>query len=101
MDKGPEGDKMMFDKDCMDLVDDNINTAVPWYLMAAYAYYEEDDPILQDNTFDRLAKKILSAWDTIEHMHKDILNKDMLEAGSFIGEYPSRIKFALQSLRGK
>ena len=89
----------LFDKDCLDVVDDNLNMAVPWYLMASYAYYEEDRPILSDNVFDRLARKILEFWEVIDHLHKDYLNEDMLKAGTFIGEYPSRVKFALQELR--
>ena len=89
----------LFDKDCLDVVDDNLNMAVPWYLMASYAYYEEDRPILSDNVFDRLARKILEFWEIIDHLHKDYLNEDMLKAGTFIGEYPSRVKFALQELR--
>jgi hypothetical protein len=32
-------------------------------------------------------------------MHKEYLSIDMLEAGTFIGEYPTRIKGALQSVR--
>ena len=90
----------LFDKDCTDLIDHNVNMTVPWYIMASYAYYVEDNPILEDSTFDRLAKKLLANWDDVEHMHKNLLNKDMLEAGTFMGEYPSRIKYALQSLRG-
>ena len=58
----------LFDKECGDLVDTNINMTVPWYLMAAYAYYVIDDPLLEDTTFDRLAKKMLANWDNIEHM---------------------------------
>lgn len=91
----------MFDKHCGDLIDDNLNMTVPWYLMAAYAYYVEDNPILSDSYFDRLAKKMLDNWDIIDHMHKDIISKDMLQAGTFLGEYPSRVKYALQDLRGK
>jgi hypothetical protein len=83
----------------MDTCDDNSNMMVPWYLMAAYAYYVEDDPILTDSTFDKMAKRILHLWDEIEHFHKHLLNKDMLEAGTYIGEYPSRIKGALDDLR--
>ena len=49
----------IFDKECGDVIDDNLNMTVPWYLMAAYAYYEEDRPILSDSYFDRLAKKML------------------------------------------
>ena len=89
----------MLDKQCLETVDKNINMSVPWYLMAAYAYYEEDDPILSDNMFDRLAKKMLKNWDVIEHFHKHVISKDDLEAGSFLGEYPSRVKGALDALR--
>jgi hypothetical protein len=91
----------IFDKHCGDLIDDNINMTVPWYLMAAYAYYEEDRPILSDSYFDRLAKKMIKDWDSIDHFHKDCISKDMLEAGTFLGEYPSRVKYGLQALRGK
>lgn len=87
------------EKACCEIVDNNINMTVPWYLMAAYAYYEEDNPILSDSTFDRLAKKILDNWDTIEHLHKDYLTKDMLEAGTYIGEYPSRVKGAVDDIK--
>ena len=89
----------MLDKQCLETVDKNINMSVPWYLMAAYAYYEEDNPILSDSMFDRLAKKMLKNWDAIEHFHKHVITKDDLEAGSFLGEYPSRVKGALDALR--
>ena len=87
------------EKACMDTCDDSINMHIPWYLMAAYAYYVEDDPILEDKTFDMIAKRILDHWDEIEHPHKNCLNKDMLEAGTFIGEYPTRVKGALDNVR--
>lgn len=86
-------------KACFDLVDENINMAVPWYLMAAYAYYVEDDPIMEDKDFDFLSRKILKDWDEIEHMHKHYLTKDMLEAGTYMGEYPSRVEGAVKSVR--
>lgn len=93
--------KTNFDKDCLDLIDGNVNLIVPWYLMSAYAYYEEDNPILSDHIFDRLAKKMLKEYENIEHIHKDHITKDDLTAGTFLGEYPSRIKGALSALRGK
>jgi NAD-dependent DNA ligase len=68
--------------------------------MAAYAYYVEDKPFLEDHTFDRLATKMLNHWDEIEHFHKEFLTKDMLEAGTYLGEYPSRIQGAVAELRG-
>lgn len=92
-------DKMGIDKAYTDVCDDNPNMLVPWYLMAAYAYYVEDDPILSDNRFDQMAKRILEHWDEIDHWHKDKLTKDDLKAGTFLGEYPSRIKGAVESVR--
>ena len=91
----------IFDKQCLDHVDDNLNLTVPWYLMAAYAYYVEDRPILSDSQKKRGTKKMLEYWDIIDHFHKDHLNKEMLEAGTYLGEYPTRVKFAVQALRGK
>lgn len=86
------------EKALFDVTDKNNNMLIPWYLMAAYAYYVEDDPILTDTTFDKLAKKILDNWETIEHYHKHFLTKDMLEAGTYIGEYPSRVQDAVKAI---
>ena len=73
--------------------------SVPWYLMASYAYYVEDDPILSDAQFDRLAKRMLESWDSIEHIHKEYIKEDYLKAGTYLGEYPSRIQGAIEELR--
>lgn len=81
------------------MFDRNINMMVPYYLMAAYAYYKDDDPIFSDAFFDNLAKTILERWDDIEHFHKDLLTKEDLVAGSYLGKYPERIKGGLRSLR--
>jgi len=91
---GPIAEKAFWDT-----TDKNINMLVPWYLMAAYAYYEQDDPILEDVTFDRCSKTILEHWDKIEHMHKHLITKDMLIAGTYIGEYPNRVKGSVDQIR--
>lgn len=91
--------KLNLDNQCLQFIDDNIHLTVPWYIMASYAYYEEDDPILTDSFFDRLAKKILNNWDEIDHRHKEYLNKDMLEAGSYFGEYPPMVSGAVSHIR--
>lgn len=87
------------DKMCMDVTDSNVNMYVPWYLMAAYAYYVEDDPILSDARFDRMARVMLEKWDKIEHQHKHLITEKDLEAGTYLGEYPSRVKGAVEQLR--
>jgi len=89
----------MMDKHCLDLIDNNVNMTVPWYLMAAYAYYVEDDPIISDQLYDRLVLKIIDNWDTIEHRHKELLSLDDLKAGTYLGEYPGMVKGAVESIR--
>lgn len=87
------------EKALSDICDNNQNMLVPWYLMAAYAYYVEDDPIVGDSVFDLMAKRILDQWDQIEHRHKDCLTKDMLVAGTFLGEYPPQVEGAVRDIR--
>ena len=87
------------EKACIQTIDSNINLLVPWYLMTSYAYYVEDDPIISDSLFDRLGKKLLESWEEVEHFHKDYLNVDMLRAGTYSGEYPSRVKNAVEQIR--
>jgi len=89
----------MFDEKCMEAIS-NSNMMVPWYLMAAYAYYEQDEPILSDGMFDGMAKAMLEKWDTIEHWHKDLITTDDLEAGSLLlKDYPDRVKYAVENLK--
>lgn len=89
----------MFDEQCLAAIE-NPNMMVPWYLMAAYAYYEEDEPILSDGVFDGMAKTMLEQWDTIEHWHKDLITVEDLKAGSLLlKEYPNRVKGAVENIR--
>lgn len=89
----------MLDDHAAEIFAKNVNMMVPYYLMASYAYYKEDDPIFTDAFYDTLAKNILAQWDNITHYHKAVIDKDALAAGSFLGEYPSIIEGALKSLR--
>lgn len=78
---------------------ENINMMVPWYLMASYAYYKEDESILSDSFFDEMGKTMLAVWDDIEHFHKHLISRDDLTAGTYLGEYPSRVIGGLQGVR--
>jgi hypothetical protein len=88
------------DKECIDVVDSDINMSVPWYLMSAYAYHVEDNPVISNARFDRLSKVMLENWDSIEHKCKHCITKEDLEAKKFTGEYPNKVKRGLESLRG-
>lgn len=72
---------------------------VPWYLMASYAYYEEGDPIFTDSFFDEMGKTMLAVWDDIQHFHKELITVDDLNAGTYLGKYPERVKGGLKSVR--
>ena len=91
----------MLDQKAMELFSKNRNMLVPWYLMASYAYYREDDPILSDGVYDQMSKDLIQYWDQIEHYHKHLINKDDLVAGSYLGEYPTIVVEALKDLRKK
>ena len=69
------------------------------YLMCAYAYYVEDDPLISDAEFDELAKFIHKNWDAIDHPHKNLIIPNDLLAGTYLGEYPSMIPGAVKSYR--
>ena len=91
--------KKNWDQDAALLFMENLNMMVPYYLMASYAYYKEDDPIFSDAFFDNMGKTMLERWDDIAHFHKEYINKGDLEAGTFLGNYPTRVEGALRSLR--
>ena len=69
------------------------------YLMCAYAYYVEDDALITDAEFDELGKWLLKNYDGVEHMHKHLVTKDDLRAGTYLGKYPSMVKGAVKSWR--
>ena len=89
------------DQEAAEIFAKNINMMVPWYLMASYAYCKQDDAIFTDGFFDEMGKTMLKCWDDIEHFHKDFITKDDLNAGTFLGKYPSRVEGGLKALREK
>jgi hypothetical protein len=89
----------MLDNHAAKIFAENINMMVPWYLMASFAYYKQDDAIFSDGFFDEMGKTMLAVWDDIEHFHKEYITKGDLEAGTFLGEYPSRVESALVEVR--
>ena len=57
------------------------NRLVPIYLMSSYLYYEKNLNILSDVDFDAVCLRLVQEWDDIEHVHKDLLDLDSLQAG--------------------
>ena len=82
---------------------DNDNMLVPWYLMASYAYYQRDEPLLTDHTFDQICTRLDEVWDTVEHWHKHLVDRPSLAAGTCLlalEEYPRRAVTAACSILG-
>ena len=88
----------MLDDYAAEIFAENINMMVPWYLMASCAYYKKDEPILSDAFFDAMGKTMLEIWDDIDHYHKHFIAVDDLQAGTYLGDYPSRVEGALEEL---
>ena len=70
-----------------------MNNPIGKYLVHSYLYYHLHTSRISDGEYDDLAKYILEHWDDLEHPHKHLLSKDMLEAGTcLIKEYPQIVK---------
>ena len=69
----------------MELHNISLNRLVPIYLMSSYLYYEHDKNVLDDTQFDYVCKKLYDNFYDITHMHKHLLDKDNLKAGSGYG----------------
>lgn len=81
------------------VVKHNRNMSVPWYLMASYAYYGLDTPILSDAAFDELSKWMLMRWKAINHRHKEWITEDDLKAGTLLRrDFPQIVKGAVEDL---
>jgi len=91
---------MNYDRKCVEIIESKPNMMIPWYLMASHAYYTQDDPILSDGLYDELAQRMLSSWNTLEHMHKHLITKEDLSAGTLLcRELPQRIEQAVEALK--
>lgn len=82
-------------------VAESLNMLVPLYLILSYAYYVEDDPLVSDAYYDSMAKQLYKEYDNVNHVHKHLIVKDALKAGSFVGTYPSIISGAYHDFRRK
>ena len=77
-----------------------MTNPVALYMMASYAYYMADDPIMTDGEFDALAKKLLDNYDQYSN-HPHCPTRDDLRAGTYLGDYPQIVIGALEQYRLK
>lgn len=73
---------MNLDAKAQGFIKDKPNLMIPWFLMASYLYYHENESMFSDEYYDALSKELLLKWDEVEHSHKHLITKDDLMAGS-------------------
>tara|TARA_B100000424_G_scaffold71532_1_gene53084 strand:+ start:887 stop:1156 length:270 start_codon:yes stop_codon:yes gene_type:complete len=60
----------------------NPNMLIPYYLMFSYLYYEKNISLIEDGEFDDMCKTLLEKLDSLTHMHKHLVKKESLTAGT-------------------
>ena len=77
----------------------NPNMLIPYYLMFSYLYYEKNINLIDDTEFDQICKTLLDKYDELEHMHKDLVKKESLTAGTgYDIKYTNMIKDSAMKL---
>jgi len=80
----------------------NPNMLVPYYLMHSYLYYVMNEPIISDMEYDELCKELKDKWDSVEHYHKHLIDKQSLGAGTgYQLQYNKRIEHGALTLLNK
>ena len=77
----------------------NPNMLVPYYLMYSYAYYQENESLIEDAEYDQICQDLITNWDNITHWHKPLLDLESLKAGTgYDIKYPNRVVAAAIAL---
>ena len=75
------------------------NSMLSWWLMASYAYYEINNPIMLDHEFDNLTKQLKKRWDEVDHPHKHLVTQSHLDATTgYDIKYPTIVKHSVYSI---
>ena len=70
----------------------NPNMLVPYYLMYSYAYYQENESLIEDAEYDQICQDLITNWNNITHWHKPLLSLESLKAGTgYDIKYPPRV----------
>jgi hypothetical protein len=59
-----------------------ISSCVNLYLILSYAYYIQLSSLVDDSVYDALAKRLLSEYNSINHIHKYLIDEASLKAGT-------------------
>ena len=85
---------MIHDKRVEELLRQEPNLLVSWYLILSYAYYFLDVSLVSDALYDRICKDLLAALEgfDIDQRHMGLCDLESLSAGTAFhlkrGDYP-------------
>ena len=66
----------------------------------SYLYYEKNITLIDDTEFDQMCKTLLEKYDEVEHMHKHLVKKENLTAGTgYDIKYTEMIKDSAMKLQ--
>ena len=75
---------------------------IPYYLMFSYLYYVKNISLIEDTEFDQMCKTLLGKLDSLTHMHKHLVKKESLTAGTgYDIKYTNMIKDSAMLLSEK
>ena len=90
---------------CLQIVDDDMNLIIPWYIMSMYAKDELGETLLDEKVLDKLRNRMLQYWDKIEHRYKSFISLEDVREGNKLEDYPtytfSSVKVLWESYYGK
>ena len=73
---------------------------IPYYLMFSYLYYVKHISLIEDTEFDQMCKTLLDKLDGLTHMHKHLVKKENLTAGTgYDIKYTNMIKDSAMELQ--
>jgi len=61
-----------------------------------------NEPIIEDTEYDEICRELKEKWDSVEHYHKHLIDKQSLGAGTgYQLQYNKRIEYASLALLNK
>lgn len=82
-------DRPLVDIQHMSMIDTiPTNLLVPHYLVHSYLYYQLDHSVIDDASYDKLARRVDEEWENIQHRHRNHIQREYLRTTGFALTYP-------------
>ncbi len=77
----------------------SLESLLQLYLMTSYTYYELNRSVITDHEYDQLCKVLYKGWNSINHPHKSLTDRDSMLSGTGYGNnYTNMVKNAAMML---